>query len=169
MVANGIVPEGPTEIQQALTHGLGLPPKFKVGDLSWVPSFNRLELRAEGEGIDLGAVAGQIISLLPHTPLTAIGNNFHLEREAGCYSVGVDGDLARALPQGTAFSFVVRVPLGDGGVARVEIDEDTPRLAKVNVHRAANGIEEARSAAGLWRADEERVPGLLQPFERAEV
>lgn len=167
MVDNGLLPDGPTEIMQAVAPLQGLPTKFKVGKVSWTTSLNRLEFTTDDETIDLGSIAQAAIDKLPHTPIAAVGNNYHVEAEDGIFAVSIDGGLARMLPEGTALSFVVRVPLGDGGVARVEIDEDTPKLAKINFHRQVSGAGEAKAAAGKWRADGERIASLLLPLQQA--
>ena len=66
----------PVEVQLAQV-GRAFAFRFKIGDLAWQVDFMQLVVSSENVNSDTAAVVAKVVEKLPHTPLTAIGNNFH--------------------------------------------------------------------------------------------
>jgi hypothetical protein len=50
---------------------------FYADGFEWEVDFSRLCVSASGEGSDCGAKLARVLEILPHTPVEAIGHNFH--------------------------------------------------------------------------------------------
>jgi len=52
--------------------------RFKTGDLKWQVDYNRLIISTEKiNDTDTASIAAKVVEILHHTPIAAIGNNFH--------------------------------------------------------------------------------------------
>ena len=69
-----IAEQEPVEAEIALM-GRTVAFRFKTGDLTWQVDYTRLIISTEKIS-DTAAMAAKVVEKLPHTPLTAIGNNF---------------------------------------------------------------------------------------------
>lgn len=56
----------------ALTHGV----TFRTDRLEWEVDFDHLSVASE-RGDDCGSLAEKVLAALPHTPVRAVGHNFH--------------------------------------------------------------------------------------------
>lgn len=56
----------------ALTHGV----TFRADSFQWEVDFDHLSI-ASDKGDDCGALANKVLATLPHTPVRAVGHNFH--------------------------------------------------------------------------------------------
>lgn len=71
-----IVTEGePVEAQIAVA-GRAIAFQFKTGEYTWQVDYNRLIVGTENPGGNTAAIVAKVVQKLPHTPLTAFGNNF---------------------------------------------------------------------------------------------
>jgi hypothetical protein len=92
----------PVEMQFATTPGL--PPRFKMRDILIVPAFDRLTLFSNGlNTANLAATESavlEILKLLPHTPISAAGENFKFvvpEQQEVVDMLNVDNNWAEYL------------------------------------------------------------------------
>src|SRR5690349_14627707 len=75
----------PSNQKQQVTASFEFPDRsisfrFKIDDLSWDINFSRCVVSAE-KVIDTSKTIVKIFRKLPHTPVKAVGNNFHYRRE----------------------------------------------------------------------------------------
>lgn len=74
LVKYGICPEGNVELRLA---ALGGAASFRFGTVSWDVNNQRLIVSSSKASDDCGQIVSQVLRLLPHTPVRAVGHNFH--------------------------------------------------------------------------------------------
>jgi hypothetical protein len=74
----GIIGEGSIVEAKVAIAGRAVAFQFKIGEILWQVDFNRLILSAERK-VNTAEIVAKVLSNLPHTPVTAIGNNFRFQ------------------------------------------------------------------------------------------
>jgi len=56
---------------------IGVGASFRFGPVSWEVDNQRLIVSSSDPKVDCGALVSTVLKLLPHTPIRAVGHNFH--------------------------------------------------------------------------------------------
>lgn len=159
IVKEGILPDGETEIGQALG---GAMLQFRMQGLMWQASLNKLEAHAESKDVDPGEFVARVLDKLPHTPIRAVGNNFAWElsedQGRGLYPV-MQCSLVAAISAPTQESLSQSVTLAvahEGeSIMRLTLDAESSQVASIsfNFHRDCGSAVAGAAAARCWSAD----------------
>lgn len=171
LVKNGVCADEEVEIRfQPLSQGLA----FSFKDVQWQIDFRLLMVASRKE--NCGDIVAKVVGLLPHTPVRAVGNNFHYactkEDWGGRPLPMVDGsglaeldDLGRV--EQTRWACVMR-----SEDVRIEatVAMDEPGMAVLfNFHRETRSAQEAQRAAEYFEADHRKTQELLRRLFDQEV
>jgi hypothetical protein len=166
----GVKP-GPIEINVAGSGPL-MVLQFSTGDFQWRVDDTRLVISAEGDS-DATPFVSQIVNKLPHTPLLALGHNFHYicERPEWPGRLPGLGDLAvgelrsYGNPENVKWHVSFK-PAADLGL-NADITESAEFVAvDFNFHRASPGPEAVIAAAKRFLEDLSKTKELLQSLFR---
>ena len=81
LAKHGIIEKGlEVGIETNLTQP-GLRFRFVGDETIWNVAPNRLTIESQAPGTDCGKAIAKVLEVLPHTPLSAIGNNVHYQAE----------------------------------------------------------------------------------------
>ncbi len=159
LVAQGILPDG-VEGEAYGPVGTTIM-AFEAGGYGWTSTTSRLQVGAMTDDADPGDFVARVISLLSHTPVVGVGNNFTFEFEedegAQLYR-RLSPSLGGLLSAGKAeLEFSVGTKLGSEHYAVVSVDitgqNERVATAALNFHREVRDAEKAAAAARLWQSD----------------
>ena len=131
---------------------------FRFGKIEWQVNSRRLMVSTSTLTEDCGDLVAKVLELLPHTPVRAVGHNFHFlcnSREEwrsspvpalGTKEFGDFTDLVQSRWTGIFQKSGVRIELTIGYA-------DDGVVVLLNHHRITNTIEEAQEAARQFRRD----------------
>ena len=172
----------PVEVQFAQV-GRAFAFRFKIGDLAWQVDFMQLVVSSENVSTDTAAVIAKVVEKLPHTPLTAIGNNFlyrcNLSHWQGRLpkldDLGFDDLKEYGDVQSVGWRASVSRP--DGVTVNTEVSleptESLSRLLTVNVnyHRQVSSAPELVAATQRFAEDRKGSATFLESLlrEKAEA
>jgi hypothetical protein len=171
LVKNKVCEDAEVEIRfLPLSQGLA----FSFKDVQWQIDFRLLMVASRKE--NCGNLVAKVIELLPHTPVRAVGNNFH-------YAASRDDWSQSPLPMlGTArgggledFGRVEQTRWGcvirrDDVRVEVTVAEDEPGMAILfNFHREVKNTEDACKAAGHFDSDYRWSQNMLSRISGQEV
>ena len=154
----------PVEVQFAQV-GRAFAFRFKIGDLAWQVDFMQLVVSSENVSSDTAAVVAKVVEKLPHTPLTAIGNNFHYRCNLSQWQGRLPrlGDLGfdelKTYGDVQAVGWRASVGRPDGATVNTEVSfEPTESLSplltvNVNYHRQVSSAAELIAAARRFEED----------------
>jgi hypothetical protein len=152
---------------------------FRFGRLEWEVDPRRLMVSSQTlvdeRGHDAGHYVSEILRLLPHTPVSAVGHNFHFVSSLGDWEgrplplLGRRGLQELGQAEGVRWAGVFR-----RGETRIEITLGHNRETVVvlfNHHHNTNprAIEEAQAAAHLLRPNFETSRAMLRELLDQEV
>lgn len=140
---------------------------FQFKDVQWQIDFQSLLIASSKE--NCGALAAKVLSKLPHTPVRAVGNNFHYAgtmdewRESPVPMLGTAGwdDLASVgkVDQlrwvGVFFQDKVRMEV-------TLAQSETGFAVMFNFHRDTKQAKEAQTAAGRFEEDRDSSKKLIK-------
>jgi len=179
LAKEGIIAEGETVEAQIGVVGRAVVFRFKTGDFIWQVDYNRLVVSAE-KIADTASVVAKVIEKLPHTPITAFGNNFHyscnLSEWKGCLprleNVGMDqlkeyGDVQ-------SMGWKASISQADSVTVNVEMSieptESPPKVSvNLNYHRQVNAAADLVTAAQRFEEDRKASATLLESLLREKV
>lgn len=154
---------------------------FIAGDLEWDVSFERLSVSANGtgEGLDCGAAVAKVLGLLNHTPVAAVGNNFHFVCPVREWASGVIPRLGEQTAEemgATEVGWAGKLRV-DGELVEVDLvfpvaDPGGDVVARFNFERRGMGTpmwEGAAAAAREFPGDYRRATKLVRQLFRAEA
>lgn len=135
---------------------------FSLGGFEWMVGYERLIVRSQSDQSP-GSALLSLLEALPHTPIDAVGNNFHFEC-AGASWHGFDIDLATqriqsAIDGATKLTSLTLVrQLASDCQLKLDfekhvVDEDFKVLLRSNFHRQVAGINEAKIAVDSFETD----------------
>jgi len=171
LVKNKVCEDAEVEIRFIpLSQGLA----FSFKDVQW--QIDSRMLMVASRKANCGELVAKVVGLLPHTPVRAVGNNFHyacskedwgkspLPMLGGNRSGALD-ELGRV--EQTRWACVIR---RDDVRIEVTVAEDEPGMAILfNFHRETKNAEEACKAAGHFESDHRRSQELLHRLFGQEV
>lgn len=142
--------------------------EFKTGQYRWHVDYGRLVIASEAATADPASLAARVIERLPHTPLTALGNNFHYRSPANRWSGGLPtlGKLGFAMlgAQGrvlqVTWGFKIECQPGKLIGLTTEQTEETVQV-HVNFHNEVADKEQAIAAANRFAEDKKAGQLLL--------
>jgi hypothetical protein len=147
---------------------------FGFKDVQWHIDSRLLMVASRKE--NCGEFVARVVRLLPHTPVRAVGNNFHyacgkaewgrspLPMIGESRSGGLD-EFGRV--EQTRWACVIR---RDDVRAELTVAEDEPGMAVLfNFHRETKSAEEACTAAGHFESDHRWSQEMLRRFFGQEV
>lgn len=143
--------------------------RFKTGRLEWQVDYNRLTITSDDVSQNTARKAAEVIEKLPHTPLSALGNNFHFEGDsshwgAGLPSLGKKCDFKSLTAQGKVLEVAWSCKVEKQGFllgVSVEQKEDIIRV-HMNIHRPISSKDEAIDAANQFATDLKTSKEFLQ-------
>ena len=154
--------------------------RFTTGHLSWQVDYGRLVVSTETTS-DTAAIVAKVVQKLPHTPLTAIGNNFRY----GCNSADWKGRLPKLDDVGAdqlvqygevqTVSWNASINRPDGSTVNVEVSVDPTELpspmltVSVNYHRQVGNAEDLVAAAQRFEEDQRASATFLESLLREKV
>lgn len=177
IVKEGILPAGDVAAEFAFaatgSKDASFVPRFRLGGLAWIPLAQRLEVQALDDAADAGLFVAEVLKRLSHTPVKAIGNNFHFEpRERGEKLLSLidcrglrdfahEGDQQLGTEYGIKFSH-------EDGVLNLSLTASLDRVMEVrfNFHREMVDASEAAKAAECWRLDLGAARSRMAEIER---
>jgi hypothetical protein len=171
LVKNKVCEDAEVEIRFIpLSQGLA----FSFKEVQW--QIDSRLLMVASRKANCGELVAKVVGLLPHTPVRAVGNNFHyacgkedwgkspLPMLGGNRS-GALADLGRV--EQTRWACVIR---RDDVRIEVTVAEDEPGMAILfNFHRETKNAEEACKAAGYFEGDQRWSQELLRRLVGQEV
>ena len=154
--------------------------RFKTGDFSWLVDYNRLVISTE-KSVDTAAIAAKVVEKLPHTPLTAIGNNFRFRSslsqwkgrlprldDFGFDKLNGHGDVQSVSWKGS-------ISRADGVMVNTEVIVEpaqslSPTVSvNVNCHREADDVDSVIAAANKFEEDRKSITAFLETLLREKV
>jgi hypothetical protein len=148
-----------------LSQGLG----FSFKDVQWQIDFRMLVVASRKE--NCGSLVRKVIDLLPHTPVRAVGNNFHYAASRDDFSKSLLPMLGGARYGGleeyghveqTRWACVIR---REDVRVEVTVAEDEPGIAVLfNFHRETKSAGDACTAAGHFESDHRWSQDMLRHF-----
>jgi hypothetical protein len=164
---------------------LGEGASFQLGDVRWRVDGQRLSVSTADRDVDCGRFVSEVLSLLPHTPVLAIGHNFQFTATRSEWGDRPEPRLGQKRLEDFEGAEQVRwSSVFRAGDARVEVTlAHEPGLVAVlfNFHRGMNlelagaattpdgQIAQAREAATCFRADFDHARGLLKSLFDVET
>jgi hypothetical protein len=163
LVKEGILPEG-SEKPEVTLQIPTMAPQFKMSGISWFATPDRLDVRAledrEG-GEHPGEIVARILAKLPHTPVTAVGNNFHfrLPQAPEALAAQIESNLLKSLRREMAeqiqakedrVTLSLKVPCLSGAILNLTIEPHRQSIVRFNFHHALATWEAAATAARGW-------------------
>lgn len=171
LVATGLVEAGPKEIEVAIGDHENVL-RHKVQGFVVTATTRRLQIDSPSNNV-LGSadLLAKILSLLAHTPLTAVGLNFHFAAE-GMTTTSVTNPKLASVVVGVVVEAGSRITqqLPDGRLVQLHLTRDAVRgQLQINLQRtvkdAGSAVEGLRQAA----ADFEFIRGLAAQVLQSEL
>jgi hypothetical protein len=172
LLNNKVCEDGEVEVRLLpLSQGMA----FNFGDVQWQVDFRHLFVSSRKA--DCGALVAKVLSLLIHTPVRAVGNNFHYacsSKEWGNSPLPMLGpnapDLTAVVGQieQTRWSCVFRAK----DETRVEVTvarEEQDVVVLFNFHRETKDAAAAATAAGQFAEDSRQSRDLIRRLFGQEV
>ena len=161
----GVVAEDPGKAKRLLAEG---PFAFEFEHLRWAPFWDKLGI-ASAEGANCGICAANILELLPHTPIQAIGANFLFKTPMEEWPAGNLPKLGH-LGLGSTSPMAFKQVRWDG---TADLDSETVLnfslaqtedniICSFNFHRNSEDANEAARFARRWDEDCGKARGLLK-------
>jgi hypothetical protein len=180
LVEENVIAEGETVEAEFAVVGRTVAFRFKTGDLTWRVDYERLNISTEKIS-DTAAIAAKVVKKLPHTPLTAIGNNFRYRCNLSQWKgrlptlddVGLDQLKEYGDVQSVGWKASVSWP--DGVTVNTEVNlEPTESLSpmltvNVNYHRQANSAVDLIAAAQRFEEDRKASATFLESLLREKA
>lgn len=143
--------------------------QFKTKQFRWQVDYGRLVVEAHDLSADSGAKAAAVIEKLPHTPVSAVGNNFHyraLSRDwsAGLPMLGRDVDFKKLGSHGkvTQVTWSCRIQKDSGLTVGITIEQTEEEVvANMNFHRTVADKDQTVAAGKKFMEDREESKKLL--------
>ncbi len=140
---------------------------FKMDNVNWIIDEQRLQIWGAG-GTDTGVFAARVLSLLSHTPVQAIGTNFHFQTGVGEWPstrLPKLGDWTLETSptklQFKQFTWVGTRKMGSDTSCQITLTHAEDALSlNVNLHRDADAVRAAQFA-GAWRQDWQAVREII--------
>ncbi len=165
----------PKQVEMQLAKvGRSIAFRFKIGDLAWQVDYMQLAVSTEDIDSDTAAIVAKVVEKLPHTPLTAIGNNFHYRcnhsqwqgRLPKLDDLGFDELKTYGNVQSVGWRASVVRPHGLTVNTEVSL-EPTESLSpmvtvNVNCHRQVSSAEELIAAARRFEEDRNESAMFLE-------
>ena len=138
------------------------PPMFKVGGGVWSCNQDRVEVIGETNSYDPGMTISLLLSVLTHTPVSAVGNNFFyhppedvLRQAHALCGTALAGRLSE---QGFMFDsqkVILSEIQPDGSKLSLQLpDKNDPHpVVRINIHRSVAKTSEACAVAARWSED----------------
>lgn len=147
---------------------------FRFGKVEWQVDDRRLMVSTPTFTDDCGALVAKVLDLLPHTPVRAVGHNFHFlcksRQEWGNSPLPALGEKDLGEVPQLEQSRWTGIFRHDG--VRVEltvVDAEDGVVVLLNHHRVTNNIDDAKAAAQQFRQDCEVSLGLLRDLLNQEI
>jgi hypothetical protein len=160
IVANQVLPEGRAEGSSLVGTNVI---KYTLNGLTWQPSLTKLEVTADHPDANPGEFVARVLTLLPHTPITAVGSNFLFqvaaEDGARIFSLvksQVQEVTADAEHEMLDYSVSFALKYGSDCVININIDteKETVYNVGVNFNRLVTSATVASEHALKWASDE---------------
>lgn len=129
---------------------------FSLNETQWQIDFDSLSVDSRRH--NCGELLGRVIELLPHTPIRAVGNNFHYAASRESWDTcplpvpGLDKGLDQfGMVDERRWSTVIR-----NESVRIEVtvaESESAMAAQFNFHRETASAEQARQAAHHFEQD----------------
>lgn len=168
IVKQGILSEAHFEA----TATMGSPTTvFTMAGLQWHATLARLEVMAEKEGADPGEFVAQILERLEHTPLRAVGSNFHFSITSPAvgeklYRLGEFGLVKAFEPDSLTFldGTAIAAYSFEDAVLRVslEFEKSSATTIGFNFNRDSLSAKDGAAAARRWGSDKEAAQRIAQ-------
>lgn len=167
-----ILPPGETQMEL----GLGSPtPKFSSAGFVWQASADRLDVQPQRPDGNPGDLVGAILEKLHHTPVKAVGSNFHFDlakEQVRQLAPLLESPLARHLSSlpleagetelsGTETKFILKSSREALVNLTILVDARGAANARFNFHRAVASTSAAATAAREWSADRNEAFDIL--------
>jgi hypothetical protein len=180
LAKEAVIAEGETVEAEMAVVPRGVVFRFKTGDLTWHVDFNQLVISTD-KASDTAAVAAKVVEKLPHTPLTAFGNNFHYRCSLSQWTgrlptlgdLGVEQLKEFGEVQSVGWKASIRRP--DDVTVNVEVGIEptgslSPMLtANVNYHRQVDGAAAFIAGARLFEEDRKASASFLESLLREKT
>jgi hypothetical protein len=138
------------------------PIQFRSSQYAWSISSQVLSVSALSDKADPGAFVASIMEKLFHTPVQAVGNNFHfpvgeirstsIQRLLGCQSPDFAGR------EFLGYSVALKLSYSDALLTLTLSEEDHKlKLADFNFHRDCGDSSSAVDAAKCWQTDKQEA------------
>lgn len=149
--------------------------KFRADHLSWEVAGDRISVGWESKQSPEGFLR-KVLSLLPHTPVRGVGNNFHFEFTRDEWDGGepmLSGDAASInglFPERESSTLMLSTPLDDGATLNLKVGV-VPDAVHVdfNFHRTVADSDEAVDAMDKFTADWSMSVDSVRALARREV
>ncbi len=164
---------------------LGEGTAFDFGCVQWQVDHQRLSVASSGRSVDCGETVSRVLALLPHTPVKALGHNFHFsaskEEWGGRPAPMLGGRGLEDFEDAEQVRWVGAFRRGETRIEATLAYEAEAVAILLNHHRTMNlelarraetaeaQIAQARRAAERFRDDFEVSRGLLQSFFEIEL
>lgn len=143
--------------------------RIQVDRVTWSTSDSRLELSAKFSDVDLSVPATAILKLLPHTPIQAVGHNFHFKWKIAEWSgripqlgeVNFEGLRQFGEPVNTTWTSGFRVDKNLVVQLQLVHSENSVEV-HTNFHRDASNCEAGLKAVENFPHDFDRTKELIQ-------
>ena len=149
--------------------------QFQTGSFHWKVSQDRLIVQSDAL-VNTAAPIIDIIDRLPHTPVSAVGNNFNYLTTAPAWDGGhpvlgnVSADQLAAVGDIVSQSWQVELALRQGVVAKILVRIDaTNVIVSFNFHRSINAPDLAKAALRNFDDDYQTSRRLLVDVLAVEV
>ena len=149
--------------------------QFRTGPFHWKVSQDRLVVQSDALENTAGPIM-EIVDRLPHTPVSAVGNNFNYLATAPSWDGGlpllgnVSADRLAAEGDIVSQSWQVELALRQGVVAKILVRIDTTNvIVSFNFHRSINSVDLVKAALRNFDDDYQTSRRLLVDVLEVEV
>jgi hypothetical protein len=150
--------------------------RFETDGIKWQVADTRLTVSSTDPDRDISKVVSKVLMLLPHTPISGVGCNFHFQCDLSHWrgelpAIG-DLHLKRLSDRGKALSSAIEQTIElDGNVRyrmRIESNRGSESIGiHCNFHRNTQSGFQAVEAVGQFLSDRERNQSLLASLHGA--
>lgn len=136
----------------------------RVAGYRWTATQRLLEVEADGPDSDPGQFVKAVLEQLPHTPVQAVGNNFHFGIEpsiaeplagllGSALSAGLPSEEFQLVGQSATLRLAAQTAHDAVVNLTVESDGGSATLLKFNFHREVGSAEAAGKVGEFWQDD----------------